>query len=45
MTGRDSSTELDWIRPCLLADLMIMILNWNKTDGGWNALICIRTSD
>ena len=31
----------DWIIPCLLADLMMMILNWNKTDGGCNGLICV----
>ena len=38
------STEWEWIRPCLLVDLMMMILNGNKTDGDWNALICVWTS-
>ena len=28
----------------LLADLMMMILNWNKTGGGCSTLICVQTS-
>ena len=28
----------------LLADLMMIILNWNKTDDGFSTLICVQTS-
>ena len=32
------------VNKSLLADLMMMILNWNKTDGGCNISICVQTS-
>ena len=32
------------VNKSLLADLMMMILNWNKTDGGCSTLICVQTS-
>ena len=32
------------VNKSLLADLMTMILNWNKTDGGCSTLICVQTS-
>ena len=38
-------TQWDWwISPCLLVDLMMMILNWNKTDDGCSTLICVQKS-
>ena len=34
------------VNKALLADLMMMmILNWNKTDGGCSTLICVQMSD
>ena len=32
------------VNKSLLADLMMMILNWNKTDGGCNISICVQIS-
>ena len=32
------------VNKSLLADLMLMILNWNKIDGGCSTLIFVQTS-
>ena len=32
------------VNKSLLADLMMMILNWNKTGGGCSTLTCVQTS-